>query len=149
MGSATSPGWLTAYLEAWNSHDPDQLLGCVTDDIVVDDKAMSERFEGKDALRNALAAMVEDFSSNFRLEQGELLVSTDDTWAAEWIMTGVNDREDKPHGLPNTGRPFTIRGLSIGRVRDGKVSEEHLYWNLAEYLQQIGLMPTAPEPATV
>ena len=78
----------------------------------------------------------------------DLVVVADDLWSAEWTMSGTNDREDPVRGLPNTGRPFRIQGLSIGRTRDGKVSEEHLYWNLAEYLQQIGLMPAAPEPAT-
>jgi steroid delta-isomerase-like uncharacterized protein len=148
MGSGTSPGWLTAYLEAWNSHDPDRLAGCVTDDVVFDDKVLGERVEGKDGIRAMLAEMLESFSSDFRMQQGDLVVATEDTWAAEWILSGTNDREDKPHGLPNTGRAYTIRGLSIGRVRDGKIAEEHLYWNMAEYLQQVGLMPTAPEPAT-
>src|SRR5688572_16380110 len=29
-------------------------------------------------------------------------------------MSGTNDREDETRGLPNTGRPFRIQGLSIG-----------------------------------
>jgi hypothetical protein len=89
--------------------------------------------------------MTESFSTDFRLEAGELIVSSGETWAAEWRMTGTNDREDKAHGLPSTGRPFRIQGLSIGRLRDGKVAEERLYWNLAEYLGQLGLMPGAPD----
>ncbi len=143
------PGWMTAYLEALNSHDPEKVLACTTDDIVFDDRALGERFEGRDAVRAMLVDMTESFSTDFRLEAGDLVLSTGDMWAAEWTMTGTNDREDKAHGLPSTGRPFRIQGLSIGRVRDGKVAEEHLYWNMAEYLQQIGLMPEAPAPATV
>ncbi|WP_448624560.1 ester cyclase [Geodermatophilus sp. URMC 64] len=142
------PSWLTAYLEAWNSHDPAQVVACVTDDVVFDDKGLGERFEGTDAMRDMLVDMTESFSSDFRLEAGDLLFATGDMWAAEWVMTGTNDREDRTHGLPNTGRSFRIQGLSIGRVRDGKVSEEHLYWNMADYLQQVGLMPEAPQPAT-
>ncbi len=62
-------------------------------------------------------------------------------------MWGTNDREDKTRGLPNTGRAFRIQGLSIGRLRNGKVAEEHLYWNMVDYLTQVGLMPEAPVPA--
>jgi hypothetical protein len=37
-----------------------------------------------------------------------------------------------------------VPGVSIGRLREGKITENHDYWNLVTYLGQIGLMP---EPA--
>src|SRR5689334_18683931 len=132
------PSWLQTYLDAWNSHDAAELLACMTDDVVFDDKAMGERADGRDAVRAMLQEMLEGFSTDFRIEPGELTVTDGDTWAAEWVMTGTNDREDRTHGLPRTGRPFRIQGLSIGRLRDGKIAEERLYWNLAEYLGQRG-----------
>ena len=147
-GSSGIPSWMQAYVEAWNSHDPARVLGCMTDDVVFDDKGLGERLEGPGAVRDSLADMTDSFSSDFRLDLGDLRVATDEIWAAEWTMSGTNDREDKARGLPNTGRQFRIQGLSIGRVRDGKVAEEHLYWNMADYLTQVGLMPEAPAPAT-
>jgi steroid delta-isomerase-like uncharacterized protein len=148
-GGPAIPNWLPTYLEAWNSHDPDRLAACMTEDVVFDDKALGERMEGADAIRAMVVDMTEHLSSDFRLDMGDLVVATDGTWAAEWTMTGTNDKEDTARGMPNTGRPFRIQGLSIGRVRDGKIAEEHLYWNMAEYLGQVGLMPEAPAPATV
>jgi ketosteroid isomerase-like protein len=59
-------------------------------------------------------------------------------------MTGTNDRADEARGFPRTGRAFTLHGLSIGRLRDGKVAEDRTYWNMVEYLTQVGLMPEAP-----
>jgi steroid delta-isomerase-like uncharacterized protein len=143
-----APTWLLQYMEAWNSHDPARLRECLTDDAVFNDTAMGERFEGADAIGRMLTEMTETFSTDFRLEQGELVVVADDLWSAEWTLSGTNDREDPVRGLPNTGRPFRIHGLSIGRTRDGKISEEHLYWNMAEYLTQVGLM-AQPASATV
>jgi hypothetical protein len=32
----------------------------------------------------------------------------------------------------------------VGRLVDGKISENHDYWNLAAYLMQVGLMPAPP-----
>jgi steroid delta-isomerase-like uncharacterized protein len=142
------PSWMTTYLDAWNSHDPSQVLACMSEDAVLDDRAMGERAEGQGAIRDMLLEMFQGFSSDFRLEEGELLVVSGDDWAAEWTMTGTNDQEDRSHGLPNTGRPFRIQGLSIGKLRNGKVAEDRLYWNLADYLGQIGLMPAAPAGAT-
>ena len=138
------PTWLSSYLDAWNSHDPDKLLACMTDDAVFDDRALGERMEGPDAIRAMVVDMHEHMSTDFRLENGELVVATDDTWAAEWTMIGTNDRADEARGFPSTGRPFAVHGLSIGRLRDGKVAEDRIYWNMVEYLTQVGLMPEAP-----
>jgi steroid delta-isomerase-like uncharacterized protein len=148
-GRSGIPGWMQDYLDAWNSHDPAKVLACMTDDVVFDEKGIGERLEGKDAVRAMLVDLTESMSSDYRLDWGDLIISTDDLWAAEWTMSGTNDREDKARGVPNTGRPFRIQGLSIGRQRDGQVTEEHLYWNLADYLTQIGVLPAAPAPATV
>jgi steroid delta-isomerase-like uncharacterized protein len=140
------PAWLDTYIEAWNSHDPERLLACMTEDGVVDDRALEERFEGPDAIRAMLVDMHEHMSTDFRIENGELVVATDDTWAAEWTLVGTNDRADDARAYPRTGKNFAVHGLSIGRLRDGKVAEDRLYWNMIEYLTQVGLMPEAPTP---
>jgi steroid delta-isomerase-like uncharacterized protein len=145
MRTSAIPAWLTTYIDAWNSHDPEKLAACMTDDAVFDDRALGERFEGKDAIHAMLVDMHEHMSSDFRMETGELVVVTEDTWAAEWTMTGTNDRADEARGFPSTGRAFRLQGLSIGRLRDGKVGEDRVYWNMVEYLTQVGLMPGAPD----
>jgi steroid delta-isomerase-like uncharacterized protein len=146
MRTTSIPAWLTAYTDAWNSHDPDKLLACMTDDAVVDDRVLGERWQGRDAIRDMLVDMHEHMSTDFRIENGELVVATDDTWAAEWTLVGTNDRADDARGYPRTGKNFALHGLSIGRLRDGKVAEDRLYWNMIEYLTQVGLMPEAPTP---
>ncbi len=147
--TAGIPTWMRIYVEAWNSHDPAKVLACMTEDVLRDDKGLGERLEGADAVRQSIVDAAEKFSSDYRIDLGELILATDEMYAAEWTMSGTNDREDKARGLPNTGRQFRIQGLSIGRLRDGKVAEERLYYNMADYLTQIGLMPQGPAPATV
>jgi steroid delta-isomerase-like uncharacterized protein len=67
---------------------------------------------------------------------------TGDTYAFEWTMSGTNDRADQQRGLPATGEKYEIPGVSIGRLRDGKIVENRSYWDLAGYLRQVGLMPS-------
>ena len=55
---------------------------------------------------------------------------------------------DPEHGLPATGRSYRVPGVSVGRVRDGRIVENRDYWNLADYLQQVGLMPSPDEAVT-
>jgi steroid delta-isomerase-like uncharacterized protein len=143
------PTWMRIYIEAWNSHDPAKVLACMTEDIVRDDKGRGERLEGADNIRQSIVDAAENFSSDYRIEPGELILATDEMFSAEWTMSGTNDRENKIRGLPRTGRQFRLQGLTIGRLRDGKVAEERLYYNMADYLTQIGLMPQAPTPSTV
>ncbi len=57
-------------------------------------------------------------------------------------MSGVHTG-DVP-GLPATGKPFLIHGGGIGEVRDGRIARVTEYWNMAEFLIQVGLMP-APQ----
>jgi steroid delta-isomerase-like uncharacterized protein len=137
--------WIRAYNDAWSSHDPESVLGFMSDDVVYADVTLGERLEGKSAVREYVAALERNFSSDYRMEWGQS-VATDEAFATEWTMSGTHDRDDEERGLPATGQRFQVSGVSIGRRRNGKVVEERNYWNMADFLTQVGLMP-APEEA--
>jgi steroid delta-isomerase-like uncharacterized protein len=148
MGSSTGTfgapaDWIRAYNDAWGSHDPESVLGFMSDDVVYTDIALGERLEGTSAVRDYIAGMETNISSDYRMEWGQS-VATDEAFATEWTMLGTHDRDDAERGLPATGQRFQISGVSIGRRRNGKVIEERNYWNMADFLTQLGLMP-APE----
>ncbi|HZS93156.1 MAG TPA: ester cyclase [Chloroflexota bacterium] len=50
--------------------------------------------------------------------------------------------------IPPTGRPVTINGISLYRVRDGKIVEDYPGFSPLDLLQQIGVIPM-PEAAPV
>jgi steroid delta-isomerase-like uncharacterized protein len=94
------------------------------------------------------ASMEREFSSDYRFEPG-LMVITDSAYAAEWVMHGTHDRSSAM--LPATGRSYAIHGASIGELHDGKIARNTDYWNMTEFLVQVGLMPApgaAPAPAS-
>jgi steroid delta-isomerase-like uncharacterized protein len=76
--------------------------------------------------------------AELRIETTNLLV-VEDSYTKEWVMTGVH-QGDVP-GLPATGKPFRIRGCGVGRIRDGRIAEVTEYWNMAEFLIQVGILP--------
>ena len=45
-----------------------------------------------------------------------------------------------------TGRPVEVALVAIVRFRDGKVAHEHIYWDQASVLAQIGLLDPALLP---
>ena len=137
--------WAQTYLDAWNAHDSAAVTAFMADDVVYQDNALGERLEGVAAVCAFVEAMQTEFSSDYRFEPGDV-VGDDEGYALEWTMIGTNDRADPDRGLPATGRSYRVPGVSVGRVRDGRIVENRDYWNLADYLQQVGLMPS-PEKA--
>jgi carboxymethylenebutenolidase len=49
-------------------------------------------------------------------------------------------------GIPPTGRRVEVPLVAIVRVRDGKLAHEHIYWDQASVLVQIGLLDPAKLP---
>lgn len=130
--------FLRRYLDAWNRHAVDNLLAQFTDDATYADVALGQSHSGKVAMREFFASMEREFSSDYRFEAG-LMVITDSAYAAEWVMRGTHDRSSAM--LPATGKSYAIHGASIGELRDGKIARNTDYWNMTEFLVQVGLMP--------
>ena len=131
--------WFDAYLDALNAHDIPAVLEFMRDDVVYSDMAVGERMEGRAATGEFLGLMATNVSSDYRFDNEQVLIDGE-SFALVWTMSGTKDRGDER--VPATGRRFAVPGVSIGRLRDGKVLEQRDYWNMAAFLMQIGLMPT-------
>ncbi len=60
----------------------------------------------------------------------ELVISFTHTQEIEWMLPGVAP----------TGRPVTVAFVVIVGVADGKIAYEHIYWDQATVLVQLGLL---------
>jgi len=60
----------------------------------------------------------------------ELVLSFTHTRPVDWILPGV----------PPTGKPVEVAVVVIVGFKDGKISHEHIYWDQASVLAQIGLL---------
>jgi carboxymethylenebutenolidase len=49
-------------------------------------------------------------------------------------------------GIPPTGKRVEVPLVAIVRIRDGKLAHEHIYWDQASVLVQIGLLDPAKLP---
>lgn len=132
--------WIDDYLAAWNDHDADAVTDFMTDDVVYIDHALGEQFKGVAAVKAFVDGVEIGLSSDYRFTLGQVIV-TDESYSFEWTMSGTNDRPDDERGLPATGMHFEVPGVSIGMLRNGKIEENHDYWNMTTYLMQVGLMP--------
>lgn len=67
----------------------------------------------------------------------------------EVILTFTHDRE-MPWILPGiapTGQHVEIPTVPVAAVRDGKIAHEHIWWDQASVLAQVGLLDQAKVPA--
>ena len=68
----------------------------------------------------------------------ELVISFTHTRAIDWMLPGV----------PPTGKKVEMAVAVIVGVKDGKITHEHIYWDQASVLVQIGLLNPARLPVS-
>ena len=120
MAPATSDATRAAvdrFNEAFNRHDVDAMMGCMTADCVFENTRPAPdgtRVVGQAAVR----AFWEDFFTRSRQARFETedVFSAGDRCVVQWIYRWVRD-----------GQVGHVRGVDLFRVRDGKVAEKFSY----------------------
>ena len=67
----------------------------------------------------------------------EMVISFTHTIEMDWMLPGI----------PPTGRRVEVPLVVIVRFQDGKLAHEHIYWDQASVLVQLGLLDSAKLPA--
>src|SRR5262249_26582541 len=122
------------YMQAWERHDNQALVNHMTDDVIYEDVAMGERHQGRRDVKDFFDRMASEMYSDYPFDLG-YAVLTDDGYAVEWVLSGTHNGSSQQ--MPATGKSFSIRGVSVGKLRGDLISENRDYWNLTEFLGQI------------
>jgi steroid delta-isomerase-like uncharacterized protein len=69
----------------------------------------------------------------------EDLVAEGDKVVARWTSVGTHDGPFQ--GIPPTGKTVTTSGITVFRLRDGKIVEEWSESDMLGMLQQVGALP--------
>lgn len=129
------------YADAWSTQDVGSILAFFTDDCVYEDVALGAVNTGKEELEaflRATFAAVPDFHI-----EPKAAFAVGDRAAAEWIMSGTQTGPFP--GIPPTNNRFSVRGVSIMQLEQGKIRRNTDYWSLATLLQQVGALPESPQ----
>jgi steroid delta-isomerase-like uncharacterized protein len=129
------------YVDAWNSHDAEQIEPLVTPDVVWLDPALTEPARGvhevKDFMRRAWVAF-----PDLRLSSGPLWVEPHGdsmTWA--WRMEGTHRGTIDPPGFAATGKRIDLDGIDVWDFAGGRLERYRAYYDMATLARQIGAMP--------
>ncbi len=72
-------------------------------------------------------------------------ISEGHTVAARWTFHGTQTREFQ--GRPATGAEVTVTGISIFRIRDGKICEITANMDRLGFMTQLGWLPSPKQPS--
>jgi steroid delta-isomerase-like uncharacterized protein len=133
--------WVHDYLDAWNSHEGARVAAFMADDVSYEDLAGGATYHGHDEVIGYVA-QTHEWSSDYRFVTVTTQQSSGGSYAIEWEMLGTNTGDFG--GMPPTGKPYRIRGVSVGQLDDaGKITANRDYFNLVDYLTQVGLFKPA------
>jgi steroid delta-isomerase-like uncharacterized protein len=126
---------IDTYYEAFNAGDREKMFSLLTNDVV-HDVNQGGRETGIEAFRAFMERMDRCYQET--LEDIVIFKSVDGTRAAaEFNVRGKYLSTDE--GLPEAnGQTYLIPAGAFLTLRDGKISRLTMYYNLQEWLRQVG-----------
>ncbi|HEX9796068.1 MAG TPA: nuclear transport factor 2 family protein [Anaerolineales bacterium] len=115
---------LKGFLDAFNRHDLDEIMGYFAEDCVFfmprGERPRGDRYVGKQAVRDGLAtrfAGIPDvhYGDDRHWTCGGLGVS-------EWTLTGTNSQ----------GAAIEVRGVDLLEFREGKIIRKDSFWKILD-----------------
>jgi steroid delta-isomerase-like uncharacterized protein len=130
----TDPELVTHYYDLFNRGDWDAMCALLADDVA-HDLNQSERQVGRAAFRAFLDRMARSYREQLR--DVCVLGGAGGRVGAEYVVEGAYLATDE--GLPEArGQRYTLPGGAFFEVRGGQIARVTNYYNLTDWLRQVG-----------
>ena len=122
--------------EAFNSHDINQYLSLHTEDVSFEQVfADGIKGHGKKELREFVKVFFDAFP-DFKCEVTSLIAGGN-RQCEEAVMTGTH--RGNYLGIEPTGKSFSVKGVLIRELKEGKTSHFSIYFDPASLMRQLGI----------
>ncbi|MEO7007294.1 MAG: nuclear transport factor 2 family protein [Terrimesophilobacter sp.] len=126
MGEKVTRELLQSFLEAFNDHDLDAIMGYFADDCVLYTPRgagpRGGRYVGKEAVRAGLAKRFEGVP-DVHYGDDQHWACDDGVGVSEWTLTGTSI----------AGKPIEVRGLDLLEFdREGKIIRKDSFWKILQ-----------------
>ena len=115
---------LTGFLDAFNRHDLDSIMGYFADDCVFymprGAGPRGDRYIGKEAVRAGLAKRFEGIPNVHYGEDQHWVCG--DFGVSEWTLTGTSV----------SGKILEVRGVGLLEFVEGKITRKDSFWKIVE-----------------
>lgn len=130
----SSTDLIQGYFGAFNAGDIERMLACLAEDVVHHPNEGTPR-HGIDAFRAFLGEMDRAYREEAR--DLVLLDGPEGRAAAEFVIHG--SYLETQEGLPEaTGQTYILSVGSFFEIRDGRIARVTTYYNLSDWLRQVG-----------
>lgn len=124
--------------EVWNDKNLDAIDELIANDYVHHDPQSPPVSTGAAAYKGFVTYYLSAFPDlRFTLEEE---LSDEDTVVTRWTATGTHN--GLLYGVSGTGRHFSVTGITIARIRNGKAVESWNNWDSLGLMQQLGIVST-------
>jgi steroid delta-isomerase-like uncharacterized protein len=137
---------LDEYQNAFNAHDEERLRACYTDDAVFTAPG-GVRLEGPEEIVAWAMAWLNAFPDATATVDNEIIAGDWATLQQTFKGTHTETFVSGDGDIPATGKSVVGRAGEVIRVKDGKIVEDHLYFDNMELLTQLGLVPESAATA--
>ena len=125
--------------ELWNTGNTKLVAQLYDDQATRTDPNLAEPARGAQQIANFVAEVRKGFP-DFKVEIKQR-IGQEDQIVSEWTCTGTHDGDYQ--GIPPTHKRVQISGVTVTRIARGKITEERVYFDRLELLQQLGVAPGA------
>ena len=128
------------YEEVFNKRQLTVLDELAKPDYIEHDPLPGQR-TGLEGLKDRVNVLIDGLDPHFTIED---MIAEADRVVVRWTNSGTHIAEFL--GIPATGRSFSIPGIDVYRVEDGKLAEHWHVIDMYGQMVQLGLLP-APQGA--
>lgn len=132
--------------ELFSANQFDEVVNLAADNIQVVNYATGQTFNGKDEFRN--------FMSSFKTAFPDLVIKHTNVFEGPGGYVALEFEGDATHTgplagpggvIPPTGKKVKFIVCEVHRIENGKIASIHNYQDSGSLMQQLGLMPAAPD----
>lgn len=147
MATQDTAAFARATYDAFNRNDFDWILASVAEDVEVLVVPFGQTFTGRSGFRQFMQGFKTAFPDCNVTVTAQ--VATEDAVVNESIVRGTHRGPliSSAGEIPATGRTIEYPLCEVWRINNGKIAMIHNYFDAATVLQQLGVMPGAPETA--
>ena len=128
-----------AYMDGWNAHDASLATGSLDADVEYYDASVGTSQHGVTAARDNVIAFFLDAAPDLAWTMVDEPLVTEDAAAFRWVFSGTNTGTPFEGDAP-TGARFELQGMSLVRVRNGKIFYQGDFYDALTLKKQLGLV---------
>ncbi|MCF8066949.1 MAG: ester cyclase [Desulfobacterales bacterium] len=130
---------LDSYIAGWNSHDATKCADHFAEDIVFYDATVGEPVTGSENAKNEIVKSFMAAVPDLKLERSGDVIIKNNALVWQWTFSGTNTG-DWSDGTKATNKSFKISGLTLMKLKDGKIAYSGDYYDAYGFYQQLGLL---------